>query len=420
MVDLTLEDKVLENSGNFTEGDLIDTYYEDFQFVDEESQYNSFDEFLNENSFRLVYLVNSFLLPQIVSMVKDKATINLHPEYQRRMRWDNKKKSKLIESLLLNIPIPSLFFFETKAAMYEVVDGQQRLNAISEFFSNKLILNGLEIVRPLNGLSFANCPSIVLQQLERSTISATTLLMESDMLKNKSKSFTKLDARRILFDRLNTGGQKLNPQEIRNAIYGGNFNNALIELSRDNIFTTIFNIPPYETNSEGIEINLENRQNNNLFATMKDCELVLRYFALKDEKNIKGSIKAMLDRKMERLKDISKEKSEQLIIEYKTRLEFLFELFKAKPFQISSGKSDRKRVSAGLYEASMVAIDKLWKFKDNILANQNQVIDRLEKATQNEEDRSIIVGRRSIKGRESAVQAVHDRINLVKNIMLPE
>ena len=410
---------MLEYSENSAESGLIVTNDEDTESVDEESQYHNFDEFLNENSFRLVYLVNNFLLPQILSMVNENTAITLQPEYQRRLRWDNKKKSKLIESLLLNVPIPSLFFFETKAAKYEVVDGQQRLNAISDFFNNKLVLTGLEIVKPLNGLSFSNCPSIVLQQLERSTISATMLLLESDILKNKSKSFSKLDARRILFDRLNTGGLKLNPQEIRNAIYGGNFNDALIELSRDNLFTTIFNVPPYEINSEGIEINLENRQKNNLFATMKDCELVLRYFALKDEKNVKGSIKTMLDRKMERLKHISKDKAEQLKIEYRSRIDFLFKLFKEEPFQIPSGKSGRKRVSIGLYEASMVAIDKLWKFKDNIIADQNQVIDRLEKATRNEEKHSIIVGRRSVKGRESAVQAVQDRINLVKKIMLP-
>ena len=412
---------MLQNSGNQVEVELVETEDEDSQVADEESQYDNFDEFLNENSFRLVYLINNFLLPQMLSMVNNSDALEMQPEYQRRLRWDNKKKSKLIESLLLNVPIPSLFFFETTAAKYEVVDGQQRLNAISEFFNNKLVLTGLEIIKPLNGLNYSKCPSIVLQQLERSTISATVLLLESDMLKNKSVSFSKLDARRILFDRLNTGGQKLNPQEIRNAIYGGNFNNALIELSQDSTFTTIFKIPPYELSREGKELNLDKRQKNNLYATMQDCELILRYFALKDEKNIeKGSVRTMLDRKMGKLKNINKEKSEQLKNEYRSRLDFLFKLFKEEPFQIPSGKSGRKRVSVGLYESSMVAIDKLWKFKDTILANQDNVINRLENATKNEEQHSIIVGRRSIKGRESAVQAVQDRINLVKDIMLPE
>ena len=71
-------------------------------------------------------------------------------------------------------------------------------------------------------------------------------------------------------------------------------------------------------------------------------------------------------------------------------------------------------------KASMVAIDKLWKSKDKILADQENVIIRLEDASNNEEQRSIIVGRRSVKGRESAVQAVQDRINLVKRLLLPK
>ena len=61
--------------------------------------------------------------------------------------------------------------------------------------------------------------------------------------------------------------------------------------------------------------------------------------------------KAMLDRKMEKLKNISKEKAEQLKVEYKSRLEFLFTLFNKVPFKIPSGKSGRIRVSAGLYES---------------------------------------------------------------------
>ena len=128
----------------------------------------------------------------------------------------------------------------------------------------------------------------------------------------------------------------------------------------------------------------------------------------------------MLDRKMEKLKGISEEKAQKLKLEYKSRLEFLYKLFNEKPFQMPSGKQGRNRISAGLYEASIVAIDKLWKFREKILADQENVISRLEMATNNEVERSIIVGRRSVKGRESAVQAVQDRINLVKNILLPK
>ncbi|WP_113912902.1 DUF262 domain-containing protein [Roseovarius dicentrarchi] len=99
------------------------------------------DEFLAQNAFRIVYQTNNFLLPQIRDMIKNKEAINLHPEYQRRLRWTPTQKSKLIESLLLNIPVPPVFFYESEAARYEVMDGQQRLNTIRDFFEGGFALS---------------------------------------------------------------------------------------------------------------------------------------------------------------------------------------------------------------------------------------------------------------------------------------
>lgn len=110
------------------------------------------DEFLAQNAFRVIYQTNNFLLPQIRDMIERREAINLHPEYQRRLRWSSSQKSKLIESLLLNIPVPPVFFYENAAARYEVMDGQQRLNTIREFFSGAFALSGLKVLTPLNGL----------------------------------------------------------------------------------------------------------------------------------------------------------------------------------------------------------------------------------------------------------------------------
>jgi hypothetical protein len=91
---------------------------------------------LVKQPFRVVYQTNNFLLPQIRDLIEAGEGVNLRPEYQRRLRWTNKQKSLLIESLLLNIPVPPVFFYENELARYEVMDGQQRLNAIKEFFKN--------------------------------------------------------------------------------------------------------------------------------------------------------------------------------------------------------------------------------------------------------------------------------------------
>src|ERR1700733_7687600 len=93
------------------------------------------DGFFAKNAFRIIYQTNNFFLPQIRDIIDKGEILNLRPEYQRRLRWSTPQKSKLIESLLLNIPIPPVFLFETEAARYEVMDGQQRLNAVREFIA---------------------------------------------------------------------------------------------------------------------------------------------------------------------------------------------------------------------------------------------------------------------------------------------
>src|SRR5713226_1145692 len=90
-------------------------------------------EKFEETAFGLAQERNDFFLPQILDYVKKNQWLNLHPEYQRRLVWDVKKKSLFIESLLLNIPIPPIFLYESELNRYEVMDGQQRLNAIIEF-----------------------------------------------------------------------------------------------------------------------------------------------------------------------------------------------------------------------------------------------------------------------------------------------
>src|SRR5437762_9269499 len=86
---------------------------------------------------------SDFLLPQILEYVREEKWLNIRPEYQRRLVWDRRKKSLFIESLLMNIPIPPVFLYEYDLNRYEVMDGQQRLNAVLDFYDNTLVLTGL-------------------------------------------------------------------------------------------------------------------------------------------------------------------------------------------------------------------------------------------------------------------------------------
>lgn len=370
------------------------------------------DEFLARNALRIVYQTNNFFLPQISEMIKNRETINLRPEYQRRARWTNDQKSRLIESLLLNIPVPPVFFYESDAARYEVMDGQQRLNAIRDFFAGDFHLVGLKVLTPLNGLKYTKFSPRVKRTLERASISAVVLLMESESERAGRKEFTITDIRRLVFDRLNTGGRQLNAQEIRNALNPGPLNKCIIELTRDKLFTQVFGIVPYTGADEDGYYDNPKRVKNKLYSSMRDCELVLRFVALRDQEGIRGSMKAILDRSME--STLSEEQAKELARDFRSRFKFLYDFFDQKPFRIPSKTGNREKISAALYDAAMVALDGLWEDRHNILADKENVLERLNKAMNNGEEYELIVGR------QNTADAVKKRIHLLSRIFKPE
>jgi hypothetical protein len=164
-----------------------------------------------DSPFRAIYQNNNFFLPQIKDVVEESKTVNLRPEYQRRSRWTNKQKSLLIESFLLNVPVPPIFLFEGDLARYEVMDGQQRLLAIKEFFSNLFKLSSLSILAPLNGRTYAQLPSRTKRTLDRASLSAIVLLKESRAALRDAASSRVLELKKFVLERLNTGGKQLNP-----------------------------------------------------------------------------------------------------------------------------------------------------------------------------------------------------------------
>lgn len=329
---------------------------------------------LGSQPFRVVYQTNNFLLPQIRDLIVDGDDVNLRPEYQRRLRWTNIQKSLLIESLLLNVPVPPVFFYENDLARYEVMDGQQRLNAIKEFLSNGFNLRGLQIIPTLNGRTYAQLPAKVKRGLDRASISAIVLLQESKSKIKKVGSSKFYELRRFVFERLNTGGKRLSAQEIRNAIYAGHFNALIVELSRDSTFTRIWDIPPYTSSDPSEYYEEAERQKNTLYKTMGDCQLVLRFFALKDDSHIQGSMKAILDRCMERNADCTPQVAEEMKVQFRSRLVLADQLFDGQPFSMSPpGAAIAHRPVAGIYDGVMVALDELWDRRELLQARKVEI-----------------------------------------------
>src|SRR4029078_3619948 len=101
--------------------------------------------------------------------------MNLRPLYQRRPRWDAERQSRLIESFIINIPVPPVFLYEQSYNSYEVMDGQQRISSIQSFYENRLILKGLDLWPELNGRTYATLPSKIRAGIDRRSLSSIVL-----------------------------------------------------------------------------------------------------------------------------------------------------------------------------------------------------------------------------------------------------
>jgi hypothetical protein len=212
----------------------------------------------------------------------------------------------------------------------------------------------------------------VKRSLDRASISAIVLLQESQGKLKKPSSSRTYELRRFVFERLNTGGKRLTAQEVRNAVYGGEFNNLIVSLSRDAVFTRIWGIPGYVETAYGDYYEDDQRQKNTLYRTMGDCQLVLRYFALQDEANITGSLRSMLDRCMERNLSVSHEQCICWGESYRQVLRLADALFDGRPFSLHGNAHDYRPV-AGIYDGVMVALGRLLEQREVLLSKKAQI-----------------------------------------------
>lgn len=174
--------------------------------------------------------------------------IEIAPAYQRQFRWDQGRQSKLIESVLLGIPVPPLFMAtnvdEDSGATWEVVDGLQRLMSLVHFIGQDdareivkldgpgLRLSGMELLTSFNGCRASDLPQDIVDGLLDRPMKAIVLNDKSD-----------LQVRYDLFERLNTGGVRLTDQEIREAVFPGEFIELLNELSQSANFHKVVLVP---------------------------------------------------------------------------------------------------------------------------------------------------------------------------------
>lgn len=226
---------------------------------------------------RIVTEQARYPLTTIADIVESPAYL-LSPEYQRRHRWSYERKSRLIESLIMNVPIPPIFLYEYDYSKYEVMDGLQRLTAIHDFYRDKFSLVGLTQWSELNGRLCSQLPDKIREGIDRRYLSSVILLKETA----KSESDA-LRLKQMVFERINSGGERLTAQETRNAIYDGNLNRLCVKLSKHPSLCRLWGIPePLQDETDGGSPSDE-RAEHEAFKRMEDVELVLRFFAYRQK-----------------------------------------------------------------------------------------------------------------------------------------
>lgn len=160
----------------------------------------------------------------------DRGQLNLQPAYQREYVWKLRPElpSRLIESLLLEIPIPPLYFGKLAGGRLEVIDGQQRLTTMIDFISNKFELRRLQRMESLNGKLFRDLTEEYQAKIMDAPI--RSIVIDAGM---------NTELRYEVFERLNRGSMVLNEQELRNCVFRGPFNELLAELERDHYWRKV-------------------------------------------------------------------------------------------------------------------------------------------------------------------------------------
>jgi len=222
----------------------------------------------------------------IVSLMNsDNPKIILEVPFQRRFIWKNDRTSQLIESIIMNVPIPPLYFAEEEDGKWLIVDGLQRLNSIKSFFDNEFNLRKLEIIKELEGIKFKDLPP-----------KSKDLLKDGLLRINVIKKDSHPDIKYDIFMRLNKGAVTLNTQELRNCLYRGRLNDMAKDLVKQPLILKFLNL----------------KAPHNRFL---DVEFILRYLAFSESlerdnkgyyiKNYKGSLKSFLNDFMKSKKDIT-------------------------------------------------------------------------------------------------------------------
>ena len=276
----------MENDKKLQE--LINQENEDFNSVNQEEEL----EINEDDNRKIIWQAKDFSIREFSSMLQD-GDLELQPQYQRKYVASPKIASKLIESILMDVPIPVIYLAEENDGSYSVIDGQQRLTSFISFINGKypsgelFKLTGLKVLKELNRKQFSDIDKEYQNKIRKTTLHTIIIKKESND-----------DVKFEIFERLNTGSVKLNEDEIRNTVYRGKYINLLAELEENETFHQL--------------VKKDNFKNRMIYRGM-----ILRFFALSEKSylNYVPSMKQFCNKELRDNRNLSEEK----IKEYKNR-----------------------------------------------------------------------------------------------------
>ena len=285
----------------------------------------------------------------------------LQPDYQRKYVMKPQVASRLIESILLDIPLPIVYFAEEEDGSWSVVDGQQRLTSIISFVQGKNLyddkpfkLTSLNVMTELNRKSFSDLSN---EQQEKILNTA----IRSFVIKKESNDDIKFE----IFERLNTGSTPLNEDEIRNTVYRGKYMNLLKELEGNELFDKIVNKP-----------NFKNRM---LYKGM-----ILRFFAFYEKTylNYKPSMKQFCNKHIKRFRNMDDEQISEYRQIFKDTISSIYSVFGENAFRRmmkEEGTNNyiwaKTRINMALYDIQMYSFSRY--DKEQLIRHADEIRDRM-------------------------------------------
>lgn len=281
----------------------------------------------------------------------EKGKITIQPDFQRNQVWKPKQKSKFIESIILNFPLPPIYLNETKETTYIVIDGLQRSTALTQFYSGELELTGLEALPKYNGNKFKDLSETLQSKFENKKLTVFIL-----------KPSTPMVVIYDLFNRINTGGTQLNRQEVRNCIFIGKSTQLLKELAEQDHFKRAINGGVKDTR-------------------MKDREVVLRYVAFRwfdYHSEYTGDMSDFVETAMKKINKSDDNNIEKIKKDFQRVMEWSFKIWKKSNFRIPTDLT-RGTINTAILESvcnylSSKSDDFIERNKGIIKENYNELI----------------------------------------------